>query len=156
MDAEHFFKFLAQVARNQMQGLFEHRTPFDGIERLAFLETAMKLLHQRALARANRAHQIKHLAALFSLERRGMKVADDLRKRFFDPEKFIVEKIEELDGLVFVQPFNMGIAVFMNVTNAGFHDCVIRPGMGELGDRRVGLDLFKIAEQISAPGTGLV
>ena len=46
VNAEHFFKLFAQVARNQMQRLLEHRATFDGVKRLAFLEAAVKLFHQ--------------------------------------------------------------------------------------------------------------
>ena len=35
--AEHFFKLFAQVARNQMERLFEHRAAFDGIDRPRWL-----------------------------------------------------------------------------------------------------------------------
>ena len=38
----------------------------------------------------------------------------------------------------------------------GFHDNVVHAGVGELGDARIGLYFFKIAEQIAAPGARLV
>ena len=46
VNAEHLLKLFAQMARNQMQRLLEHRAAFDGVERLALLEAAVQLFHQ--------------------------------------------------------------------------------------------------------------
>ena len=78
----------------------------------------MEFFDQRAFARADRTHQIEHLAALFALERGGVKVSDDLRNGFFDAEEFVGEKIIELYGFVFVESFDVRIVLFMNVAHA--------------------------------------
>ena len=94
-----------------MQRLLEHRAAFDGVDRIAGFETAMQLFDQRAFAGADRAHQIEHLPAFFALERRGVKVADDLRDGLFDAEEFVGEEIVDLYGFVFIEPLDMRIAL---------------------------------------------
>ena len=113
MNAEHFFKLFTQMARNQMQRLLEHRATFDGVKRLAFLEAAVKLFHQGTFAGANRSHQVEDLAAFLAFERGSVKVAHDLRNGFLDAEELVAKKIEELDRLIFVKPFDVGVAVLM-------------------------------------------
>ena len=80
--AEHLLELLAQVARNQMQRLLEHRAAFDRVKRLALLEAAMKLFDQRALAGSHRAHEVEDLAALLAFERGGVKDSARFAKRF--------------------------------------------------------------------------
>ena len=156
VNAEHFFKLFAQMARNQMQRLLEHRAAFDGVERLAFLEAAVKLFHQGTFAGADRSHQVEDLAAFLALERGGVKVAHDLRHGFLDAEELVAKKIEELDRLVFVKPFDVRVAVLMNVAHAPLHDRIVRARMGELGNRWIGFHLFQVAEQVAAPRTRLM
>src|SRR5262249_12147682 len=76
--AEHLLELLAEVPREQMERLLEHRATFDRVDRLERLEPALELLGEGALAGADGAHQVEHLAALFTLQRRGVEVADDL------------------------------------------------------------------------------
>ena len=85
-----------------------------------------------------------------------MKVAHDLRHGFLDAEELISEKIVEFYRFVFVESFDVRIAIFVNVAHARFHNRVVQAGMGKLCDRRIGLYLFKIAQQIAAPRTRLV
>ena len=85
-----------------------------------------------------------------------MKVAHDLRNGFLDAEELVAKKIEELDRLIFVKPFDVRVAVLMNVAHAPLHDRIVRPRMGELGYRWIGFHLFQVAEQVAAPRTRLM
>ena len=64
---QHLLEFFAQVARDEMQRLFEHRATFDGVNRHRRLQAAVQFFRERAFARPNRAHEVEHLAALFAL-----------------------------------------------------------------------------------------
>ena len=97
VDAEHLLELLAQVARDEVQRLLEHRAAFDRVDRLALLEAALQLLDQRALAGADRAHQVEHLTALLALQRGGVEVADDLRDRLLDAEELVGEEVVDLE-----------------------------------------------------------
>ena len=92
VNAEHLLKLFAQMARDQMQRLLEHRATFDGVKRLAFLEAAVKLFDQGAFAGADRSHQVEDLAAFLAFERGGMEVAHDLRNGFLDAEELVAKK----------------------------------------------------------------
>ena len=109
MHAEHLLELAPQMARDQMQRLLVHRASFDRVDGSDLLESALHSLDQRALARADRAHQVEDLAALFALERRRMEVADDLRDGAFDAEELLREEIEHLERLVLEQPLGARI-----------------------------------------------
>src|SRR5438132_3378235 len=87
--AEHLLELLPQMARNEVEGLLGHRAVLDRVEGLGGLEAPLETLDQRALPRADRAHQVEDLAALLALERRGVEVAHDLRHRLLDPEELV-------------------------------------------------------------------
>lgn len=54
------------------------------------------LLPSRALAGANRIHQVENPAALFAIERCGMEIANELRAGAFDVEEFICKELEDV------------------------------------------------------------
>src|SRR6185312_11006462 len=139
-----------------MQRFFEHRATFDRIKRLALFQTTMKLFHQRALAGSHRTHEIEDLTALLAFERGGVQIANNLRNSFLDTEKLVGKEIVELYGFVLIEPLNVRIMIFVDVTRADFDDGVVETRMGELGNERIGLHLLQITEQISFPGPGLM
>ena len=130
VNSQHLFKFFSQVARYQVQRLFEHRAAFDGVDRLAFFQSPVQLFDQRAFSGTDGAHEIEHLAAFLALERRGVKVAHDLGDGFFDAEELVSEEVVDFDGFVFVEPLDVGIGAFLNVADTGFHDDCRRAGRG--------------------------
>ena len=129
LDAEHVLERLAQMARDQVQRLLEHRAALDDVNGLAVLEAALEPLDQRAFARADRPHQVEDLTAFFAFQRRRVEIAHDLRDRFFNAEEFVGKEIVDFDGFVFVQPLDVGIAAFVDVSDAGFHHSVVKPGV---------------------------
>ena len=140
--AEHLLELFAQVARDQVQRLLEHRAAFDRVDRLAGFEAALELLDQRALAGADRSHQVEHLAALFALQRCGVEIADDLRDGLLDAEELVGEKIVKLYGFIFIKPLGVRVVLLMNVANPGFHQNVVHAGVGELGDAGIFFHFF--------------
>src|SRR5208283_3842854 len=104
MHPEHLLELAPQMARDQMERLLVHRASIDRVHRMRFLEPALQPLDQRALARADRTHQVEHLPALLALERRRMEVAYDLRDRPLDSEELIGEEVVDLERFVLVQP----------------------------------------------------
>ena len=110
-DAEHLLELLAQMARDQVQRLLEHRAAFDRVDRLRLSRGRAAALDQRALAGADRPHQVEHLAALLALQRGGVEVADDLRDRLLDAEELVGEEIVDLYGFVLVEPLHARIMI---------------------------------------------
>src|SRR5208282_492842 len=149
--AKHLLELAPQMARDQMQRLLVHRASFDREDESDLLEPALDPLDQRTLARTYRAHQVQNLPALFALQRRGMEVADDLRDRALDPEKFLREEIENLQRLILVQPLGARIVGIMQRMKARRNDQVVDSRVRELGYDRVGLHNLEILEQRAAP-----
>ena len=114
-DAEHLLELLAQVARDEVQRLLEHRAAVDRVERVDSLEAALQLLDQRALAGADRPHQVEDLAALLALQRGGVEVADDLRDRLLDAEELVAEEVVDLERLVLVEPLHARVVGVVDV-----------------------------------------
>ena len=130
--AEHLLELLPQVAREEVQRLLEHRAALDRVERIDSLEAALQLLDERALAGADRAHQVEHLAALLALQRRGVEVADDLRDRLLDAEELVAEEVVDLERLVLVEPLHARVVGVEDVVRAVAHDHVVDAGVREL------------------------
>src|SRR5208283_2170580 len=103
------------------------------------------------LARADRAHQVEDLAALFALERRRVKVADDLRDGALDAEEFVGEEIEDLERLILEQALGARIVGVGERMQPGRDDQVVNARMRELGHDRVGFHDLEIFEQGAAP-----
>ena len=89
----------------------------------------MQFFDQRAFSRAHRPHQVENLPAFFAFQRGGVKIANDLRDGFFDAEELVGEEIVDFDGFVFVEPLDVWIAVFVDVSDAGFDHSVVKPGV---------------------------
>ncbi len=106
--------------------------PSIDVDRVARLEAALQLLRERALARADRAHQVEHLAALLALQRGGVEVADDLRDRPLDAEELVAEEVVDLDGLVLVEALHPRIVGLEDVGRADLDDDVVDPRVREL------------------------
>src|SRR6266478_1128461 len=104
--AEHLLELLPQMARNEVEGLLGHGAVLDRVEGLGGLEAPLEALDQRALPRADRAHQVEDLAALLALERGGGEGAHDLRHRLLDPEELVAEEVVDLERLVLVEPLD--------------------------------------------------
>ncbi len=155
MRPEHLFEFAAQMTRNQMQRLLVHRASFDRVDHPDLLESALDPLDQRALAGADRTHQVEDLAALFALERSGMEVTDNLRDGALDAEEFFGEKIKDLERLILVEPFGARIVGIMQWMQAQRNDQIVNARMSEFGHDRVGLHQLEILEQRAAPLLGL-
>src|SRR4029077_12530801 len=98
--AEHLLELFPQVARKEMERLLVHGAAVDRVDGLGLLEAALELLDERTLARAHRPHQVEDLAALLSLQRRGVEVADDLADRLLDAEEFVAEEVVDAERLV--------------------------------------------------------
>src|SRR5215468_12692813 len=82
VNTEHLLKFFSEMAGYQVKRLFKHRTAFDGVDGIAFFQSPVQFLDQRAFSRTDRPHQVKNLPAFFSLERRRVKIAHDLGDGF--------------------------------------------------------------------------
>src|SRR5262249_61666375 len=91
--AEHLLELLPEVARDQMERLLGHRAVLDRVERLRRLEPTLEPLDERALPRADRAHQVEDLPALLALQRRGVEVAGGLRDGLLDPGALVTEEL---------------------------------------------------------------
>ena len=128
--AEHLLEFLAQVAREKMERLLEHRAALDGVDGVGLLEAALQLLDQRALPRADRPHQVEHLAALLALQRRGVEVADDLADRLLDAEELVAEEVVDLERLVLVEPLHPRVLGLEDVLRAVSHHHVVETARG--------------------------
>ena len=152
MHAEHLLELAPQMARDQVQRLFVHRAAFDGVERVALLEPALQLLHQRALARAHRAHQVEHLAALLALQRRRVEVAHDLRHHLLDAEELVGEEVVDLDRLVFEEPLDAGVVGLVDVAHANTLDHVVQAGVRQLRHFGGLFDALEVIEKGPAPG----
>src|SRR5579871_5645124 len=142
------------MARDQMERLFVHRATLDRIDRGRLFEAALNPLDQRTLTGSDRAHQVEHLPALLALERSGMEIAHDLGNRAFDAEKFVSEKIIDLDRLVFIKTLGPRIIAIDDVPHPRAHDHVIDPCMRHFGQRRIGLNYLEIVQQGPAPLLG--
>ena len=100
LGAQHVLERLAQMARDQVQGLLEDRAALDHVHRLEILQAALEPLDQRALARADRAHQVEDLARLLAAHGGRMEVAHDLLERALHAEELVGEEVVDLDRLV--------------------------------------------------------
>src|SRR6266566_4248426 len=149
--AEHLLELLPQMARNEMEGLLGHRAVLDRVEGLGGLEAPLETFDQRALPRADRAHQVEDLAALLALERGGVEVAHDLRHRLLDPEKLVAEEVEDLERLVLVEPLDARVVGFLDVQGPGAHDVVEDAGVRELGEAGILADEVEVLEEGAAP-----
>src|SRR5262249_331004 len=87
VNTERLLKFFSEMARYQVERLFKHRTAFDGVDGIAFFQSPVQFLDQRAFSGAHGPHQVKNLPAFFSLERRRVKIAYDLGNGLFDPKE---------------------------------------------------------------------
>src|SRR5271155_1444864 len=125
MHAEHLLEFAPQMPRHQVQRLLDHRASFDRVDESDLLEPALDALDQRTLARADGAHQVEDLAALFALERRRVKVADDLRDGALDAEEFVGEEIEDLERLILEQALGARIVGVGERMQPGRNDRVV-------------------------------
>src|SRR5581483_8594467 len=123
--AEHLLELFAEMARDELQRLLVHRRVRDRVERLGLLQPALQLLDERALARADRSHEVQDLSALLALQGGGVEVADDLRDRLLDPEELVAEEVVDLERLVLVQALGAGIVDVLNVLAPATHDDVV-------------------------------
>ena len=151
LGAEHVLERLAQVARDQVQGLLEDRAALDHVERLEILEAALEPLDQRALARADRAHQVEDLPRLLAAHRGGVEVAHDLLERALHAEELVGEEVVDLDGLVAEHALGarVGLQVELGHARAGHH--VVHAAVGEVGQLRPLLHELEILEEGTLP-----
>src|SRR5690242_20099132 len=101
-----------------MQRLFRHRAAFDRKHRRPLFETALQAFDQRALARADRTHEIKHLAAFLAVQRGGMEVTHELRDSALNAKEFGVEKRIKFEGLVAEEAFELRVLGLADVLNS--------------------------------------
>src|SRR3546814_5782283 len=137
---EHLLELPPQRPRDQVQGLVLFRSTFDGVDRVGILEAAPQLLDQRALARADRTQQVKHLAALLALQRGGVKVTHDLGDLRFDSVEVVLEEIVGLDRLVAENPLDAAVFALGQVLYALLNDHIVESGVRQLSEARVLLD----------------
>src|SRR6266404_6202679 len=154
--AEHLLELFAEMSGNEVQRLLEHRAAVDRVDRLAGFEAALQLLGERALAGADRSHEIQDLAALLAFQRRGMEVAHDLRDRPLDAEELVAEEVVDLDGLVLVETLHARIVSFEDVRRAHLHHDVVDARVRELGEARVLAHVLEVVEKRTAPQLLLV
>ena len=149
--AQHVLERLAQVARDQVQGLLEDRAALDDVDRLEVLEAALEPLDQRALARADRAHQVEHLAGLLAAHRGGVEVAHDLLERALHAEELVREEVVDLDGLVAEHALGarVGLEVELGDARPGHH--VVHAPVREVGQLRPLLHELEILEERPLP-----
>src|SRR5581483_8893608 len=124
-----------------VERLLEHGAPVDRVEGRQALEPALELLDERALARADRSHEVEHLAALLALERGGVEVADDLVDRLLDAEELVLEEVVDLERLVLEEPLHARVVAFEDVVAARLQDHVVHAGAGD----------FEVLEERPAP-----
>src|SRR5439155_19505057 len=144
-------ELLPEMAGNGVQRLLGRRAAFDSVGRLRLLEAPLQLLDERALARADRAHQIEDLPALLALQRGRMEVAHDLRDRLLDLEELVAEEIVDLERLVLVEPLHARVVGLVDVLRADAHARVVKPRMGELRNAGVVANEVEILEEGPAP-----
>jgi hypothetical protein len=149
--AEHLLEFLPKMSRDQVERLLEHRAAFDCVDGLQRLQPALQLLREGALAGSDRAHEVEHLAALLTLQRGGMKVADDLADRLLDAEELVLEEVVDLDGLVLVEPLHARLVGLENVARTVAHHHLVDARVGELRERRVLANQFEVFEESAPP-----
>src|SRR5213596_452035 len=149
--AEHLLEFLSEVARNEVQRLLGHRAGLVRVEGLGGLEATLEPLDQRALPRADRAHQVEDLPTLLALERGGVEVAHDLRHRLLDPEELVAEEVVDLERLVLVEPLDARVVGLLDVQGPAPHDVVEDAGVRELVDAGVVADEVEVLEEGAAP-----
>src|SRR5262249_43879051 len=149
--AQHLLELLAEVPGDQVQRLLGHRAALDRGEGLRPLEAALELLDQRALARADGAHQVEDLAALLALQRGRVEVPDDLGDRLLDAEELVAEEVEDLQRLVLVEPLDAGVVRLLDVVRPRPRDRVEDTGMGQLGDAWVVANEVEVFEEGAAP-----
>src|SRR5262245_11417925 len=155
VDAEHLLEFLAQVAGEKMERLLEHRTAVDGVDGVGLFQAALELLDQRALAGADRPHQVEHLAALLALQGRGVEVANDLADRLLDPEELVAEEVVDLERLVFVKALHARIFGIQDVLGAVPHDHVVEPTMRQLREAGTLANQLEVLQEGAAPALRL-
>ena len=134
-----------------MEGLLGHRAVLDRVEGLGGLEAPLETFDQRALPRADRAHQVEDLAALLALERGGVEVAHDLRHRLLDPEELVAEEVVDLERLVLVEPLDARVVGLLDVQGPAPHDVVEDAGVRELGKAGIFADEVEVLEEGAAP-----
>src|SRR6266566_3098256 len=149
--AEHLLELLPQMARNEVEGLLGHGAVLDRVEGLGGLEAPLEALDQRALPRADRAHQVEDLAALLALERGRVEVAHDLRHRLLDPEELVAEEVVDLERLVLVEPLDARVVGLLDVQGPAPHDVVEDAGVRELGKAGIFADEVEVLEEGAAP-----
>ena len=153
--ADHLLELFAQMTGDQMQRLLEHRAIVDRVEQIRRFEAALQPLDERALARADRAHQVQNLTALLSLQRGGMEVTDDLRDRLLDAKELFLEEVVDLDRLVFVELLGGAVSGIVDVGDARALDDVVNAGVREPGKGGFFLEDFEVLDQGAAPDLAL-
>src|SRR5690606_20050936 len=148
---EHLLELAPEVSRDQLQRLLVHRRARDRVERFGLFEAALETLDERALAGADRSHQVEDLAALLALQGSRMEVADDLADRLLDAEEFVLEESIHLERLVLVEPLGAGVVGLLNVLAARAHDDVVDAGVREPRDGRILANLFEVIEEGALP-----
>ena len=151
LDAEHLLERRPQVARDQVQRLLVHRAALDHEDRLQLLEAALEPLDQRALAGADRAHQVEHLAALLAVHRGGVEVAHDLGERPLDAEELVLEEVVDLDRLVAEQALGARLVLRVDLGHPGQLHHVVQTAVRQIRQRRIRFDLFQILEKRALP-----
>ena len=151
LDAEHLLEGRPEVARNQVQRLLVDRAAFDHVDRRQLLETALEPLDQRALAGADRAHQVEHLPALFAAHRRRVEVAHDLVERALHAEELVLEEVVDLDPLVAEQTLGARVVFRVDLGDAGRVDHVEETAVRQIRQRRVRLGPLQILDERAMP-----
>src|SRR5262249_30818427 len=149
--AEHLLEFLAQVAREKMERLLEHRAALDGVDGVGLLEPALQPLDERALPRADRSHEIEDLAALLALQRRGGEVADDLTDRLLDAEELVAEELVDLERLVLVEALHPLVLGLEDVLRAVSHHHVVETAVGEFREPGGLANQLEVLQERPAP-----
>ena len=149
--AEHLLELLAQMARHEMQGLLMDRATFDGVDRREAFESALEPLHERALARADRAHEVEDLFRLFAPHRRRVEIAHDLFERALHPEELFFEKAEDLHGPVAEHALCARVRLEVEIAHPSRHEHVIHALVRKVGLARIGFHLLQILQEGPLP-----
>ena len=139
------------MARDQVQRLLVNRAALDHVQELEVLEPALEPLDQRALAGADRPHQVEDLAGLFAAHRSRMEIAHDLLERAFHAEELVGEEVVDLDRLVAEHALGARVGLEVELADARAAHHVVHAAMREIGELRPLLHQLQILEEGALP-----